>query len=135
MRNVAVAALTKNLADELGPWGITATVVHPGFLLTDMATRDLERRAQASASDASDILQQIADRTSRLPTADCRRGRGRRHLPLLVPKRRDHRRRDRGRRWPERTDLLLTRFAEELAVRRSILGERTPTPRCCSCSE
>ena len=71
MRNVAVAALTKNLADELGPWGITATVVHPGFLLTEMATRDLERRAQASASDASNILQQIADRTSlrRLPTA------------------------------------------------------------------
>jgi NAD(P)-dependent dehydrogenase (short-subunit alcohol dehydrogenase family) len=29
MRNVAVAALTKNLADELGPHGINVTVVHP----------------------------------------------------------------------------------------------------------
>jgi len=26
---VAVAALTKNLADELGPSGINVTVVHP----------------------------------------------------------------------------------------------------------
>ena len=30
IRNVAVAALTKNLADELGPAGINVTVVHPG---------------------------------------------------------------------------------------------------------
>jgi NAD(P)-dependent dehydrogenase (short-subunit alcohol dehydrogenase family) len=29
IRNVAVAALTKNLADELGPRGINVTVVHP----------------------------------------------------------------------------------------------------------
>ena len=31
IRNVAVAALTKNLADELGPSGINVTVVHPGL--------------------------------------------------------------------------------------------------------
>ncbi|MEU7810796.1 SDR family oxidoreductase [Pseudonocardia sp. NPDC049154] len=30
IRNVAVAALTANLADELGPHGVSATVVHPG---------------------------------------------------------------------------------------------------------
>ena len=30
IRNVAVAAMTKNLADELGPRGIRVTVVHPG---------------------------------------------------------------------------------------------------------
>jgi NAD(P)-dependent dehydrogenase (short-subunit alcohol dehydrogenase family) len=35
VRNVAVAALTKNLADELGPRGINVTVVHPGFTLTE----------------------------------------------------------------------------------------------------
>ncbi|MDQ3464853.1 MAG: SDR family NAD(P)-dependent oxidoreductase [Actinomycetota bacterium] len=29
-RNVAVAAMTENLADELGPAGINVTVVHPG---------------------------------------------------------------------------------------------------------
>jgi NAD(P)-dependent dehydrogenase (short-subunit alcohol dehydrogenase family) len=35
VRNVAVAALTKNLADELGPSGINVTVVHPGLTLTE----------------------------------------------------------------------------------------------------
>ena len=39
MRNVAVAALTKNLADELGPHGINVTLVHPGLTWTErMAT-------------------------------------------------------------------------------------------------
>jgi NAD(P)-dependent dehydrogenase (short-subunit alcohol dehydrogenase family) len=35
VRNVAVAALTKNLADELGPAGINVTVVHPGSTVTE----------------------------------------------------------------------------------------------------
>jgi NAD(P)-dependent dehydrogenase (short-subunit alcohol dehydrogenase family) len=35
IRNVAVAALTKNLADELGPSGITVNCVAPGRIATD----------------------------------------------------------------------------------------------------
>jgi NAD(P)-dependent dehydrogenase (short-subunit alcohol dehydrogenase family) len=35
VRNVAVSALTKNLADELGPRGINVTVVHPGPTVTE----------------------------------------------------------------------------------------------------
>ena len=35
IRNVSVAALTKNLADELGPHGISVTCVHPGFTRTE----------------------------------------------------------------------------------------------------
>ena len=35
IRNVSVAALTKNLADELGPDGINVTVVHPGLTVTE----------------------------------------------------------------------------------------------------
>lgn len=31
IRNVGVVAMTKNLADELGPFGINVTVVHPGL--------------------------------------------------------------------------------------------------------
>jgi NAD(P)-dependent dehydrogenase (short-subunit alcohol dehydrogenase family) len=55
MRNVAVAALTKNLADELGPKGINVTVVHPGLTRTE-ATAEVTRRLAASAGvTASDI--------------------------------------------------------------------------------
>ncbi|HEY5352206.1 MAG TPA: SDR family oxidoreductase [Streptosporangiaceae bacterium] len=35
IRNVGVAALTKTLADELGPAGINVTVVHPGLTATE----------------------------------------------------------------------------------------------------
>ena len=35
IRNVAVAAMTKNLADELGPTGINVTVAHPGMTATE----------------------------------------------------------------------------------------------------
>jgi NAD(P)-dependent dehydrogenase (short-subunit alcohol dehydrogenase family) len=35
VRNVAVVAMTKNLADELGPRGINVTVVHPGLTRTE----------------------------------------------------------------------------------------------------
>lgn len=35
IRNVAVAAMTKNLADELGSAGVNVTVVHPGFTVTE----------------------------------------------------------------------------------------------------
>ena len=39
MRNVAVVALAKNLADELGPHGINVTVVHPGTTRTERTPR------------------------------------------------------------------------------------------------
>ena len=39
MRNVAVAAMTKNIADELGPHGINVTVVHPGLTRTEATRR------------------------------------------------------------------------------------------------
>ena len=45
MRNVAVAALTKNLADELGPHGINVTVVHPGLTWTERMLALMEQRA------------------------------------------------------------------------------------------
>jgi NAD(P)-dependent dehydrogenase (short-subunit alcohol dehydrogenase family) len=38
IRNVSVAAMTKNLADELGPHGINVTVVHPGATRTERTT-------------------------------------------------------------------------------------------------
>jgi NAD(P)-dependent dehydrogenase (short-subunit alcohol dehydrogenase family) len=47
MRNVAVAALTKNLADELGPHGVTSIVVHPGLTRTEATPGVLARMAAA----------------------------------------------------------------------------------------
>ena len=47
MRNVAVAALTKNLADELGAAGINVTVVHPGLTRTERTAPLVAARAAA----------------------------------------------------------------------------------------
>ena len=46
MRNVAVAAMTKNLADELGPRGINVTVVHPGLTRTEATPGVVARLAE-----------------------------------------------------------------------------------------
>lgn len=45
VRNISVSAITKNLADELGPYGITVTVVHPGLTRTDALTERLTAQA------------------------------------------------------------------------------------------
>jgi NAD(P)-dependent dehydrogenase (short-subunit alcohol dehydrogenase family) len=47
VRNVAVAALTKSLADELGPKGVNVTVVHPGATRTERTAAQIEQRAMA----------------------------------------------------------------------------------------
>jgi NAD(P)-dependent dehydrogenase (short-subunit alcohol dehydrogenase family) len=54
IRNVAVAALTKNLADELGPAGINVTVVHPGITVTERTPGQIAAYAQARGSSAAE---------------------------------------------------------------------------------
>ncbi len=44
IRNVSVSALTKNLADELGPQGINVTVVHPGATRTERTSDEMAAR-------------------------------------------------------------------------------------------
>jgi NAD(P)-dependent dehydrogenase (short-subunit alcohol dehydrogenase family) len=44
-RNVAVVALTKNLADELGPSGINVNAVHPGTTRTERTPGMIAARA------------------------------------------------------------------------------------------
>ena len=54
IRNVAVAALTKNLADELGPHGINVTCVHPGLTRTrqlDEAVDEADRTLLATIEE------------------------------------------------------------------------------------
>ena len=54
MRNVSVAALTKNLADELGPQGINVTVVHPGLTRTEATPSVVARIAAARGISEAD---------------------------------------------------------------------------------
>ena len=61
MRNVSVAALTKNLADELGPKGINVTVVHPGATRTEATPGVIARRAEASGRSEAEIEQQMSE--------------------------------------------------------------------------
>lgn len=59
VRNVAVAALTKGLADELGPKGINVTVVHPGATRTERTAAQIAQRAAAdgiSTAEAEKLL-------------------------------------------------------------------------------
>ncbi|MDP6666448.1 MAG: SDR family NAD(P)-dependent oxidoreductase [Dehalococcoidia bacterium] len=64
MRNVAVSAMTKNLADELGPHGINVTVVHPGMTRTEATAGVIASRAEATGTSESEIEMQMAQANS-----------------------------------------------------------------------
>lgn len=64
MRNVAVAALTKNLADELGPQGVNVTVVHPGLTRTEATPGVIARRAAAEGRTPAEVEQAMAEGNS-----------------------------------------------------------------------
>jgi len=64
IRNVSVAALTKNLADELGPKGINVTVVHPGLTRTEGVEAMLATRAKATGVSQAEIEAGIASGVS-----------------------------------------------------------------------
>jgi NAD(P)-dependent dehydrogenase (short-subunit alcohol dehydrogenase family) len=71
IRNVSVAALTKNLADELGPSGIGVTVVHPGMTITEKTPDTLAEIAERTGRTTAEVEAQLAAATSigRLVTA------------------------------------------------------------------
>jgi len=72
IRNVGVAALTKNLADELGPHGINVTVVHPGLTVTERTPamiEDVARGRGLSAEEAEAFLGRAAT-IGRMVTAE-----------------------------------------------------------------
>jgi NAD(P)-dependent dehydrogenase (short-subunit alcohol dehydrogenase family) len=64
MRNVAVAAMTKNLADELGPQGINVTVVHPGTTRTEKTAGVVAARAEATGRTEFEVLAEMAEANS-----------------------------------------------------------------------
>jgi NAD(P)-dependent dehydrogenase (short-subunit alcohol dehydrogenase family) len=55
-----VAALTKNLADELGPHGINVTVVHPGTTRTENTAARFAERAAAEGLDVTEYEKRAA---------------------------------------------------------------------------
>jgi NAD(P)-dependent dehydrogenase (short-subunit alcohol dehydrogenase family) len=60
IRNVSVAALSKNLADELGPSGISVVCVHPGLTRTEATPGVIERRAKAQGITPAEAEKQMA---------------------------------------------------------------------------
>jgi NAD(P)-dependent dehydrogenase (short-subunit alcohol dehydrogenase family) len=64
IRNVAVAAMTKNLADELGPAGINVTVVHPGLTRTERTAALVQARARAEKTNAAAVEKLMAESNS-----------------------------------------------------------------------
>jgi NAD(P)-dependent dehydrogenase (short-subunit alcohol dehydrogenase family) len=64
MRNIAVAALTKNMADELGPSGIQATVVHPGVTRTERTAALVAEKAAASGRSIAEVEREMAQGNS-----------------------------------------------------------------------
>jgi NAD(P)-dependent dehydrogenase (short-subunit alcohol dehydrogenase family) len=60
IRNVAVAALTKNLADELGPKGVNVTVVHPGLTRTEKTAPRVAALAAAAGASVEETEARMA---------------------------------------------------------------------------
>ena len=60
VRNVAVAALTKNLADELGPRGVNVTVVHPGTTRTEKTPEVVATQAAALGIAPAEVERRLA---------------------------------------------------------------------------
>src|SRR4051812_13640607 len=71
VRNVAVAAMTKNLADELGPQGVNVTVVHPAITRTEGTAAIFERTAAARGTTPEEVERGMSSGVSigRLVTA------------------------------------------------------------------
>jgi len=72
IRNISVAALSKNLADELGASGITVNVVHPGLTRTERTAPLIQARAIRLGIPAPEVEAQMAAGNSirRLVDAD-----------------------------------------------------------------
>lgn len=61
VRNVAVVAMTKNMADELGPHGINVTVVHPGLTRTEKTPGVVAALAQRQGISQADAEKRMVN--------------------------------------------------------------------------
>jgi NAD(P)-dependent dehydrogenase (short-subunit alcohol dehydrogenase family) len=111
IRNVAVSALTKNLADELGPKGINVTVVHPGLTRTEKTAPLVAARAASDGVAPEEIERRLAANVTIGRLVDMGGSRRRRGLPCLASKHCHQRRRHCLRGRSERGDTLLSQAA------------------------
>lgn len=72
VRNVSVAALTAALAEDLGPRGVTVTVVHPGLTVTERTPGMIAAKAAADGTSAEEAERALgrSTRLGRLVTAE-----------------------------------------------------------------
>ncbi|GLZ44386.1 short-chain dehydrogenase [Actinomycetospora sp. NBRC 106375] len=72
IRNVGVAALTANLADDLGPHGVGVVVVHPGYTETERTPGMVASRMESTGRSEDEVRAELAAGTSlrRIITAD-----------------------------------------------------------------
>ena len=72
VRNVALAAMTKNLADEYGRDGVNVTVVHPGMTVTERFSDRMELMGGARGVSAQQIEATLAEEVTigRIVTAE-----------------------------------------------------------------
>jgi NAD(P)-dependent dehydrogenase (short-subunit alcohol dehydrogenase family) len=72
MRNAAITAMTKNLADELGPQGISVCAVHPGFVRTEATADAIAARASRESVTAEAVEGQLGSSNAlgRIVTAE-----------------------------------------------------------------
>jgi NAD(P)-dependent dehydrogenase (short-subunit alcohol dehydrogenase family) len=61
MRNVAVVAMAKNLAEELGPQGVNVTVVHPGLTRTEKTPAVVAALAQRQGISEADAEKRMVN--------------------------------------------------------------------------
>ncbi|SDG25978.1 SDR family NAD(P)-dependent oxidoreductase [Klenkia brasiliensis] len=61
VRNVAVAALTANLAEELGPHGVNVTCVHPGATVTERTPADVAAAPAGNRIGRMVTAEEVAD--------------------------------------------------------------------------
>jgi|TARA_B100000530_G_scaffold222648_1_gene143222 NAD(P)-dependent dehydrogenase (short-subunit alcohol dehydrogenase family) len=64
IRNVAVSALTKNLADELGPHGINVNCIHPGQTTTEATEERIQAQISNENISRENILQSMSQQNS-----------------------------------------------------------------------
>jgi NAD(P)-dependent dehydrogenase (short-subunit alcohol dehydrogenase family) len=62
MRNVSVAALTKNIADELAGTGVNAVCIHPALTRTEKTADVVARTAKSLGITADEAERRMADR-------------------------------------------------------------------------